>query len=288
MTNDNLKELSPAFKNIFKEIIQEFSNIIIDYEHFTKTYKYYDKDKECIDFNIISVNDCSTHDLFNEKLLNLYEESVLRLKEEINTFSVSEKISFLKETKKSLDFLKNLVINYDLREPENEYGTKEWLYFKSFSIAKLIGTYSERIEDNRKFILYKCRYFAEAWLDTINNTQAKIDYLINNFDLIPVKASLQNQETSNIKEKFKTTLSVDELAYFFRLLATEKIIDIPEGKVLSYYKFISDNFSSKKQEIISYKSIKNKYIAPDYKTADSIHGRLIKLLQTASYDKENL
>lgn len=64
------------------------------------------------------------------------------------------------------------------------------------------------------------------------------------------------------KEKpFKTKLSVKELAYLFRALADEGIIDIPKGKLASFSRRVTELFISKSDNIeaVSPKSFRKNY-----------------------------
>ena len=92
--------------------------------------------------------------------------------------------------------------------------------------------------------------------------------------------------TTTEKPKLKTNLSVPELATLFRELQKLKpdIFDIKSKTEL--HRFISNNFTSKKQDNISKGSIKNNFDTPDSKAADFWIENMYTLIDNLKKSKE--
>lgn len=97
---------------------------------------------------------------------------------------------------------------------------------------------------------------------------------------------LSTQDFQESKKKIKTNLSVPELAYFFKALKLEDVIvskfdaDIQE--------FIIDNFSSKNQEEIGQKSLKNHFESPTEVVISHCQDMFYQLANRAKKDKQKL
>lgn len=116
-------------------------------------------------------------------------------------------------------------------------------------------------------------------LREINNL--KIEYLnkliavIDNFSF----------ETAHVPvKKLKTNLTVKEIAYLFRALHDEGIIESRQKTDL--FNFIAENFSSKQKDEISANSIKNAFDTPDYNAVDFWQEKFTHFMQKAKKDKE--
>jgi len=118
----------------------------------------------------------------------------------------------------------------------------------------------------------------------------KIDYpeikpLLIDWLKLELKKCRKKQEKFNPRQsnflkpesiKIETTLSVGQIAYFFKLLVENGIIT---NKVQSnILHFISDNFTTKKAESISFSSLNNKYYNIDDSTKNNINNLLLKML----------
>ena len=94
--------------------------------------------------------------------------------------------------------------------------------------------------------------------------------------------SLQNNLQPN--QKLKSTLTVKEIAYLFRALHDEGIIESRQKTDL--FNFIAENFSSKQKDEISANSIKNAFDTPDYNAIDFWQEKFTHFMQKAKKDKE--
>lgn len=93
-----------------------------------------------------------------------------------------------------------------------------------------------------------------------------------------------NQQEEKPKNKLKTNLNVKEIAYLFRVLFDEGIIDAKHKT--DVFNFISESFSSKKADDVSPNSIKNAFDTPDYNAMDFWHTKFIHFAQKVKKDKE--
>lgn len=90
--------------------------------------------------------------------------------------------------------------------------------------------------------------------------------------------------TAQSKPKLKTNLTVKEIAYLFRALHDEGIIESRQKTDL--FNFIAENFSSKQKDEISANSIKNAFDTPDYNAVDFWQEKFTHFMQKAKKDKE--
>lgn len=86
--------------------------------------------------------------------------------------------------------------------------------------------------------------------------------------------------------KLKTTLTVPQLAYFFKLLMDEKLLVFKHKTEV--YNFIAANFSTKKLTSISADSIKNNMDKLQGKDIEVIKGNMLCMLQFIQKDKDKL
>jgi hypothetical protein len=89
--------------------------------------------------------------------------------------------------------------------------------------------------------------------------QLTLDY--NTIEANP-KIDLKEFEKSLIKP-IKTNLSVQQIAYLFKLFEENKIIDVKPNERIEYYKTLSRLFSTSRVENISVDSMTNKYTSKD-------------------------
>lgn len=94
--------------------------------------------------------------------------------------------------------------------------------------------------------------------------------------------SIQTQQEP--KNKLKTNLTVKEIAYLFRALYDEGIIEAKHKTDI--FNFIAESFSSKQKEDVSANSIKNAFDVPDFNAIDFWQGKFTHLMQRAKKDKE--
>jgi len=81
--------------------------------------------------------------------------------------------------------------------------------------------------------------------------------------------------------KFSTSFSVEEMAFFFRLLAEEKFIKVDFGKKQDYCRLITSIFSSKRKPDIALDSFRHKYDEIEIPTVANVIKILDKLSLSA-------
>ena len=97
-------------------------------------------------------------------------------------------------------------------------------------------------------------------------------------------ADFAAQQHVQPKQKLKTNLTVKEIAYLFRALHDEGIIE--SRQKTDVFNFIAENFSSKQKEDISGNSIKNAFDTPDFNAVDFWQEKFTHFMQKAKKDKE--
>jgi predicted metal-dependent hydrolase len=97
-------------------------------------------------------------------------------------------------------------------------------------------------------------------------------------------ADFSTQTQQEPKNKLKTNLTVKEIAYLFRVLNDEGIIDAKHKTDI--FNFIAENFSSKQKEDVSVNSIKNAFDTPDFNAMDFWFEKFIRLRDNVKKDKQ--
>lgn len=168
------------FSELFAGLIKESQSILIEYEH----RSFYYKEESFIDFNILSVNGCLTEYQFKKRIQKLIRDSFIKLNRHIQTIPNDEKIDFLDSIKDELDELTFIVEDDTQIFEESEYGQREEHHFKTFVKPTFKGTKDDNIKYYENSISRKVENYAEIWLEVIGEAKQKVDFLINQIDLI--------------------------------------------------------------------------------------------------------
>ena len=182
-----------TFENLFDGIIRESQNFLIEYEHKISYYK----EESFIDFKIISVNGCQTEFQFKKRLQGLMRDSLKKLGGHIQLISNNGRIAFLDNIKDELDELTYVVQDEKQVFEESEHGPREEHQFKTFVKPSFKGTQDDKIKYYETSIKRKAENYADKWLEVIGEAKHKVDFLINQIDLLP--------DNDNGKEAIETT-----------------------------------------------------------------------------------
>jgi len=108
-----------------------------------------------------------------------------------------------------------------------------------------------------------------------------LDYIaVHEAKINPLRQSKQPQY------KIKTKLTVPQLAYLFRALNDNKLIDVTNKTEL--FKFIAEAFQTKGSDDLSWNNIKNKFDTPEFKAVEFWDEKFLHLRQSTLKDKENI
>lgn len=181
-------------EEIFSNLIGESENIVIEY---TDKHTYF-KEDAFISFIIRNVNGCLTKSSFRNKIRALSKESIITLQNELSKLDKEGKIELLEDCSEQIGWLKDIVV--DKREvlEETEWGPAEVFNFKAFSNAKFNGPQDDKLERYELSILRKSSEFAITWVEAIEETKQKIDFLINQTELLPDKIVMKNKNEKYI------------------------------------------------------------------------------------------
>ena len=97
-------------------------------------------------------------------------------------------------------------------------------------------------------------------------------------------------ETANVpapQRSFKTSYTVEELAYFFKLSVEQEIIVLDKNQKTKFFDFIAANFQSKDQKQISPNSIRNKSYDPSPATIEKIREDILQMLQFTKVHRDS-
>ena len=169
------------FEDLFDGIIKESQSFLIEYDHKISYYK----EDSFIDFKIISVNDCKSSFQFKKRLQGLVRDSLKRLGTHIQTIPSDDRIAFLDYIKDELEGLSYVVEDETQVFDESEYGPREEHHFKTFVKPAFKGTRDDKIDYHKKSIKRKAEEYADKWLEVIGEAKHKVDFLINQIDLLP-------------------------------------------------------------------------------------------------------
>lgn len=186
-----MKETDLFFEDIFKSLLDFSANFVIKYDY---QIRYYKEDSYAI-YNVFTVNSESIYS-FKRKLHDLGKEGFTILNKEIEKINYEDRINFLKEIKSEIIELKHKVSEDVLVHDESEYGPREEKKFHTFINYTLVPNSEERNNGHKKSILQKADDFANCWLEFIDENSRKIEFLINQYELMPEpKSTIKDKNT---------------------------------------------------------------------------------------------
>lgn len=86
---------------------------------------------------------------------------------------------------------------------------------------------------------------------------------------------------------FKSSYTVEELAYFFKLAVEQGIIVLDKNQKTKFFDFVASSFQSKDQKQISPNSIRNKSYDPSPATIERIREDLLQMLQLTKNHRDS-
>lgn len=111
----------------------------------------------------------------------------------------------------------------------------------------------------------------------------QVDININiNLEEYRNQFSQQNALPAVKSDKLKTSLSVSQLVYAFRVFSEMGLINVKNQTDL--FKFISDNFQTPNAEEISLRSLRSKYYTIDLSAKEALRDIVQKMLHKISKD----
>ncbi len=114
----------------------------------------------------------------------------------------------------------------------------------------------------------------------------KIQY-IDEFITIIDNFSFETAQVPIAPASFKSSYTVEELAYFFKLSIEQGIFILHKNQKTKFFDFIAANFQSKDQNQISSNSIRNKSYDPSPATIEKIREDLLQMLQLTKAHRDS-
>lgn len=115
---------------------------------------------------------------------------------------------------------------------------------------------------------------------TLETKKQEVDININ------INVNEARRESSRsvnpLSHKLRTPLSVNQLAYFCKVLHDLKVIQ--SNNQTDVFKFIAENFETPNSKDISMQSLRSKYYIPDAKTKEAVKEIVIKMLNSINSD----
>lgn len=118
---------------------------------------------------------------------------------------------------------------------------------------------------------------------------AKREELIQNYQMLrdDILSSPTETKDNVAIPQFKTSYTVEELAYFFKLAIEQGIIELDKNQKTKFFNFIASNFQSKDQKQISSSSIRNKSYDTSPATIEKIREDLLQMLQLTKVHRDS-
>lgn len=182
------------FEDIFETLLEESKEFTIEYDHKITYYK----DESFIGYNVKGVNDTKSSWQFKAKIKKLCKEGLEKLKEVLDVSSIEDRLNLLEYFSEEIVSLRNVVTEKEVVHEETDWGPGGTYKFKGFVNVKFSGTKGDT-PSHPDSIERKAESYANGWLEIINDTKAKIDFLINQIELLP-KANkvLKNEDTIHL------------------------------------------------------------------------------------------
>lgn len=182
------------FDNIFKSLIAESKEFVIEYSH---KWRYF-KDERYISYYITGVNGYNSSYLFRARVKSLCKEGLDILKENLLHTDYEHRVGYLEIILEEFSQFKDFVKEKEKIDEESEWGPEVRHKFIGFVNPKFKGAQSAN-PDHKDSIEYEAKIFANAWLETIEETKSKIEFLINQIELLPEpKSTIKDKNTIQV------------------------------------------------------------------------------------------
>ena len=210
----------------------------------------------------------------------------------------NEMLDFVVDVENKKVFLKDYdVVNQQLFNQTAELKKEVFrMYLNGEDVAlnriktKLLETKELLLEYSN--IGFKMNIVNRDFEDTIEPEQVremnniKVQY-IDEFITIIDNFSFETANVPAPQRSFKTSYTVEELAYFFKLSVEQEIIVLDKNQKTKFFDFIAANFQSKDQKQISPNSLRNKSYDPSLATIEKIREDLMQMLQLTSAHRDS-
>lgn len=182
------------FEDIFKSLINESKEFLIEYEHKMNFYN----DEEYISYSVKGVNGYAYSHTFKARVKKLCKEGLDKLKEGLESQAYEERLSLLEYISEEFSQFQYYVTDKDMIEEESDWGPGKRYKFLGFYKVKFRGTKGEN-PNHKDSIEYKAEEFAKSWLEAINEAKSKIDFLLHQIELLPEpKSAIKDKNTIQI------------------------------------------------------------------------------------------
>jgi hypothetical protein len=216
-------------------------------------------------FRLVSVNNFTLVDDFEENLESLCEDTLLNINSALGEFDDSDKkllIKYLIKTAKDTQ----LRVVPDIYDPfDNDVAP-----IPLFMNPKIIFIDELDYSINYIDLLYNATFFADAYRSVYNVFIRSLELMMHH---ILISNTQPPDKQPSIKNKIQTTLTVNELAYLFRALKICGFIEIPNRMKTEYCKLFSSTFRTTDQPDISSVSFCNTVYTPEPED----HGRMMAI-----------
>jgi len=169
------------FEDLFKSLLEESEEFVIRYKY--KMVRF--KDEEYIQFDIDSVNEKKSIWQFKARIKELCKKGLDKLNEVLEVSSIEDRLNLLEYFAEEFSGLKNKVAERVEVYPESEWEEGGVVKYNAFVVSKIIGIPDDKHSYHKKSIEKKASKFANGWLEIINDSKDKIDFLINQAELLP-------------------------------------------------------------------------------------------------------
>lgn len=182
------------FEDIFKSLLEESKEFTIEYDHKMSYYK----DESFIDYSVKGVNETKSSWQFKAKIKKLCKEGLEKLQEVLEVSSIEDRLNLLEYFAEEFSSLRNIVTEKEDVHEETEWGPAGTFKFNGFVNLKFSGTKGDN-PNHQDSIERKAESYANGWLEIINDSKAKIDFLVNQIELLPkAKKVLKDADTIQI------------------------------------------------------------------------------------------
>lgn len=216
-----------SFEQIFSALIEFSKTFEIKYDYKVIYYK----EQESATYTIANINGESYY-LFKRKLSLLSKEGFINLNKVVNQIPYEDRIDFLKDVYDGMCGLRNKVKEKVVIYEKKEFGPREEHKFISFIKFTLKPTSEERTHGHEESILRISSDYANSWLDVINENSRKIEFLINQYELMPEpKSAIKDKNTISIFYSWQSDID-DERKFIWKGLHALKKDLLKKGKNL--------------------------------------------------------
>lgn len=171
-----------SLKWFWPDLFRFANTLTVQYRSSTHHYK----EESYVDYTVLGLSGCSEWSL-RKQMDRMFDNGYSNLLERLKAVPIDEQKDFVVELIDQIRELSYIVSDGEYIEEENEYRPRTEYKFKKFTSLRYQGNSDLRFahySSSRAFMDRKLVVYTEAWIDSIQAMERKLEHLLNNLELV--------------------------------------------------------------------------------------------------------